>query len=122
MDNSKPSKGKKTKNPAPIPKSDANPTPQATHPGARTPKNIPNHPNKPTFLFSVMLNLDLNKIKLIRIPNKMLIIIKLIKEWKIIVDLKPSHEMKKKFMVPKKPRLGYRVLRFCQLEIKTLNE
>ena len=63
--------------PAPIPSADANPTPQAAHPGINAAKKIPVPPRKLIFLFSPIPNLTLYEIKLNKIPKRIEIIIKL---------------------------------------------
>ena len=49
-DNSNPSYGKNVNNPAPIPKAEANPNPQAAHPGAKAAKKTPMLPKMLNFL------------------------------------------------------------------------
>lgn len=67
--------------PAPTPKTDKRPIPHAAHPGASIPKKMPMLAEIPILLVDVsLMTFTLYITRLINIPNKMLIMIKLINE------------------------------------------
>src|SRR3990167_539605 len=84
IDISSPSNGRARN--APVrPRADAMPMPQAAHPGAMNPRNIPVVPSMDDFICVFLIWLVLYIVSAMYIPNRSVIIIKLIAECVFMV-------------------------------------